>query len=135
MKKYIGTKIIKAEPEMEEGVEGYKVVYEDGYVSWSPKDVFEKAYRECDNMTFGLAIEALKKGKKVARKGWNGKGMYLFLVEGKELYNPIKYNHEDVDINKFPPVDVIAMKTVNSVQVGWLASQTDMLAEDWIVVE
>ena len=44
MKQYIGTKVIKAEPEMEEGVEGYKVVYEDGYVSWAPKDVFEKAY-------------------------------------------------------------------------------------------
>ena len=85
--------------------------------------------------TFGEAIRNLKLGKKVARKGWNGKGMFLFLVRGQELYNPIKYNHEDININQFPPVDVIAMKTVNSVQVGWLASQTDMLATDWSILE
>lgn len=44
--------------------DGYYVVYEDGYESWSPKDVFEKAYRACDEMTFGLAVEAVKKGQK-----------------------------------------------------------------------
>lgn len=46
MKAYIGAKIIKAEPEEKDGKPGYKVVYPDGYVSWSPKDVFEQAYRE-----------------------------------------------------------------------------------------
>ncbi len=46
MKNYIGTKLVNAEPESREGKEGYKVVYEDGYTSWSPKDVFEKAYLE-----------------------------------------------------------------------------------------
>jgi len=46
MKKYVGTKFIDATPEIKEGKEGYKVIYEDGYQSWSPKDVFEKAYRE-----------------------------------------------------------------------------------------
>lgn len=46
MKSYIGSKIIQAEPEVKEGQDGYKVVYPDGYVSWSPKDVFEVAYRE-----------------------------------------------------------------------------------------
>ena len=46
MKVYIGTKIIKAEPQHKDGKPGYKVVYPDGYVSWSPKDVFEGAYRE-----------------------------------------------------------------------------------------
>lgn len=48
MKNYIGVKIVKAEPEEREGKAGYKVRYEDGYISWSPKDVFEKAYRELD---------------------------------------------------------------------------------------
>ena len=48
MKNYIGVKIVKAEPEVKEGRSGYKVVYQDGYVSWSPKEVFEKAYRELD---------------------------------------------------------------------------------------
>lgn len=48
MQNYIGVKIVKAEPETKDGNEGYKVVYPDGYVSWSPKDVFEKAYRVLD---------------------------------------------------------------------------------------
>lgn len=44
MTKYVGTKLIEAEPRQKDGKDGYKVVYDDGYVSWSPKDVFEKAY-------------------------------------------------------------------------------------------
>ena len=48
MKNYIGVKIVKAEPEKKKGIAGYKVVYPDGYTSWSPKDVFEKAYRPLD---------------------------------------------------------------------------------------
>jgi len=103
--KYLGVKIIHA-TEMSEydfvkeqkGVEelekvradrdnmlGYKVVYEDGYVSWSPKAVFKKAYRRIDNLTFGLAIEALKQGKKVARSGWNGKGMFIFMRPADDI--------------------------------------------------
>lgn len=46
MTAYIGTKIILAEPETKDGRDGYKVVYEDGYTSWSPKDTFERAYRK-----------------------------------------------------------------------------------------
>ena len=45
MKNYIGVKIVKAEPQAKDGRAGYKVVYSDGYVSWSPKNVFEKALR------------------------------------------------------------------------------------------
>lgn len=48
MKNYIGVKIVKAEPQSKDGKEGYKVVYPDGYTSWSPKDAFEKAYRVLD---------------------------------------------------------------------------------------
>ena len=69
---------------------GYLVEYLDGgdpnhpkhsgYISWSPKTVFEKAYRECsDDLDFGDAIMHLKRGAKVARAGWNGKGMFLEL--------------------------------------------------------
>ncbi|WP_407310474.1 hypothetical protein [Desulfosporosinus sp. SB140] len=81
MDKYIGVKIIHAEPAthgeysiekygestnsefsiQNKDSEGYKVVYEDGYVSWSPKDVFEEAYRKTDGLTFGLALEGVKK--------------------------------------------------------------------------
>lgn len=152
MKQYIGTKIIKAKPgtmaeaqALKGGMpidqakrmfrnsgtvdkEGYVVEYEDGYVSWSPAEAFEKAYRQCDNMTFGLAIEALKKGLKVARKGWNGKGMYLFLGCGEDIQKCTGIEDRCVD--------VICMKTAqDTVVFGWLASQTDMLAEDWILVK
>ena len=48
MEQYIGVKVIKAEPEVKDGKEGYKVCYKDGYVSWSPKEAFEEAYRVVD---------------------------------------------------------------------------------------
>ena len=70
---YIGTKIIQAIPMAgAQGQPGYQVVYEDGYTSWSPKDVFERAYRKTDAMSFGDALVVLELGKKVARAGWNG---------------------------------------------------------------
>ena len=161
-KTYIGTKVIHALPmtrqayndyrgwqlpDNEDGADdGYLVEYVDGgkandprhagYISWSPKDVFERAYRPVENMSFGLAIEALKAGKKVARAGWNGNGMFLFLVPGSTF----KVNRpplmgiypEGTEINYCPHID---MKTADGKVVPWLASQTDVLAEDWAVVE
>lgn len=57
MKTYVGTKIINAEPETKNGEDGYKVVYPDGYVSWSPKEVFEQAYREISTGEKKLLME------------------------------------------------------------------------------
>lgn len=144
MQKYIGTKIIEAEPCKawkdtklhKAGEDGYKVRYPDGYESWSPKGVFEEAYRPTDCMSFGLAIEAMKKGKKVSRRGWNGKGMFLYYVpEGRypartDAAKSIAEEDGKVDYGAY-----IAMKTVQGNIVPWLASQTDMLADDWEVVE
>ena len=148
MKQYIGTKIIKAKP-MTRGEyntfrgwkipenenpadEGYLVEYSDGYISWSPKKQFDEAYRRCDNLTFGLAIEALKKGMKVARKGWNGKKQYCELASNISYVNAekkeINCEHEAIG-NK-----AIAFVGTSGVQMGWLASQADMLAEDWCIV-
>lgn len=80
-------------------------------------------------MNFGEALELLKSGKKVARKGWNGKGMFLFLVFPTEL-------ETKADVEIFSAQKSIAMKTTDSsIVVGWTASQTDMLADDWVVVE
>ena len=63
--------------------DGYVITYRKGepneYVSWCPKAEFDLVSRPIDNMTFGMAIEAMKQGKKVARAGWNGKGMFLWL--------------------------------------------------------
>ena len=145
MKRYIGTKIIKAEPmtrgdynkyrgwqipvDEEPTEKGYLVKYSDGYASLTPLKQFEEAYRRCDNMPFGLAIEALKKGKKVARKGWNGKGMYLFLADGQDLTSCFSSGD-------FQCASSVCMKTAqNNICVGWLASQADMLADDWMFVE
>lgn len=87
-------------------------------------------------MDFGAALQALKNGQKVAREGWNGKGMFLFLVPGSVF----KVNRapllgiypEGTEINYRPHID---MKTVDGEIVPWVASQTDVLAEDWCVVE
>ena len=87
-------------------------------------------------MNFGSALQALKNGQKVAREGWNGKGMFLFLVPGSVF----KVNRapllgiypESTEINNRPHID---MKTVDGEIVPWVASQTDVLAEDWCVVE
>ncbi len=85
-------------------------------------------------MNFGQAIEALKQRKKVARKGWNGKGMFLYYVPSAS-YPP----STDIAKEAFSGQDVpygvyIAMKTAQGNVVPWLASQTDVLAEDWEVI-
>lgn len=86
--------------------------------------------------TFGDAIEALKAGKKMARAGWNGKGMFVFLVPGSVF----KVNRapllgiypEGTEITYQPHID---MKTAQNTVVPWLASQGDVLAEDWEEVQ
>lgn len=78
-----------------------------------------------EELTFGDALRALKKGMKVARSGWNGKGMWVCLqsVDDQTGY-PGKMT-----------LPYIYMKTVQDDLVPWLASQTDILAEDWSIVE
>ena len=83
-------------------------------------------------MNFGEAIFHMKLGSKCARCGWNGKGMYIRIVD-PHTDNTIKAhdNHSDSDGT---PIPFIAMKTADNKFVPWLASQTDMLAEDWTVI-
>ena len=165
MKQYIGTKVVHAAPAFKvtglnkackvanqvltadqikeceangwhftDKMEGYTVRYADGYESWSPKAAFDEAYRLTDAMNFGLAIEAAKMGKKIARAGWNGKDMYVFLAYEADFVT-------DADISEFDQLevevgDMLIMKTAqNTFQPGWLASQADMLADDWYIVE
>lgn len=159
--RFIGTKIILALamtrlaynayrgwelPADENGADdGYLVEYTDGgapnhpdhagYISWSPKAQLDKAYRATDGMSFGLAIEALKLGRRVARAGWNGKGMFLYLIKASDLQSGLKYGFgEYVGEPEF--VSTICMKTAdNKLVAGWLASQTDMLADDWQLID
>jgi hypothetical protein len=76
-------------------------------------------------MNLGQAIEELKQGQRVARSSWNGKGMYLCYIHSGNA------THHGFDMQP-----CIGMKTAdNKMQPGWLASQADMLAEDWVLVE
>lgn len=86
-------------------------------------------------MNFGDALAAIKSGQRVARAGWNGKGMFLFLVPGstfKVSRQPmLSVFGEGTEIRYHAHID---MKTAQGDVVPWLASQTDVLAEDWNVL-
>lgn len=94
-------------------------------------------------MDFGDAIRALKSGKRVARDGWNGEGMWLSLsgdgvreISSGSFWseNNREYAYEIGGYAKVLPC--ITMKTASGeILMGWLASQTDMLSEDWVIVE
>ena len=95
------------------------------------------------NKTFGDAIEALKQNKRVARAGWNGKNMFLFLlpagtVPTKAIQDPNlrQVIESQLDGETFEALGTIRMFTADKkILTGWLASQTDMLAEDWVIYD
>lgn len=86
------------------------------------------------SLSFSHALEAAKRGAKIARKGWNGKNQYVFLAKDLEF-------HTEADLREFEEHDIfvhdaLAIKTsADQIQIGWLASQSDMLSDDWLVVE
>lgn len=161
VKKCIGIKIVMLWPEKEstfrkqiqqplaeneEDRHGYGVVYENGYRSWSPKRQADDAYRPTDNLNFGLAIEAAKKGLKIARRGWNGKNMFVVYMPPLHLppFNTQGTNRKVNDrtakyIGEDKPLDCqpyFAMYNAQEQWIpGWLASQSDMLADDWFIVD
>jgi hypothetical protein len=82
-----------------------------------------------EGMSFGQAIEALKLGKKVARKGWNGKGIFCQLQvpdQNSKMSSPYIY----IDTTGLETTNENAPKSL----VPWLASQTDMLSDDWEII-
>lgn len=173
MEQYIGTKKINATPmnrqdyndfrgwklpENETGNdEGYLVEYTDGgkpntdtykgYVSWSPKDVFEQAYHRNSpqlnsNLTFDQILPELKLGSKAARSGWNGKGMWIIYVPGTPSIIPAEGTPyhlagliEELEI--LPHFDMYAVNSEGrrAMLPGWLASQSDLDANDWSLVD
>ena len=96
-----------------------------------------------ENLNFGQAIEALKQGQRVARQGWNGKGMFLFLlpagtVPTKAIYDPAlrAVIESEVGGETFEALGSIRMFTADKkILTGWLASQTDILSEDWQILD
>jgi hypothetical protein len=156
MTAYIGTKLVEGTPmtrlaynelrgwtlpsDEDGGESGYLVEYVDGgpnnhpdykgYISWSPKAVFELSYRPANGMPFGMAVEILKKGGKVARPSWNGKNMFLFFIG----HNDWTVDEKHSMVGKVGQ-SWIAMKTAQDMITPWAPAQSDVLSEDWIVVE
>lgn len=100
---------------------------------------------QVETKDFGWAIAQMKQGKKVARQGWNGKGMFIYLVNGSKvpsrtlrtetknaMYGDRTPEADDLTIIN-PHIDMRAAD--GTLVIGWLASQTDMLAEDYYIVE
>lgn len=117
-------------PDDEDGSDaGYLVEYVDGgasnhpdhagYISWSPSDVFERSYQPDTALSFGHAIAAMKEGHKVARAGWNGKGMSISRIDGG--YH--QYNTH------------FLIKQVDGSLSTWVPSVGDCEADDWHIAE
>ena len=158
---YIGTKLINAEPmtRAEYNVfrgwelpadengddEGYLVEYLDGdkpntathagYVSWSPKEQFDNAYRKTSGMSFGLAVEAMKKGNKVARAGWNGKGMFTYYVPAGNYPVRMEQIKGIFTEDMVPYRYYLALKTAQGDVATWAPPCSDALADDWYIVD
>jgi hypothetical protein len=126
--------------------EGYLIEYEprlgeesnvkghEGYVTWTPKHVFDDAYHDVNNaLPFGLALELAKQGFSIARKGWNGKGLKVSVqqpTEGSDMGLPYLY----MQYPATPASDNAPSSHINA-RVPWLASQTDILSSDWFIVK
>ncbi len=167
MKLFIGTKIIKAKalnlgdynklrgwtiPDDENPKAlGYLVGYPDAdgnfngqlqdgchYISWSPADVFEATYAQKDKLTFGIALEYAKWGDKIARKGWNGKGMFIVYQHGYP--EGIACNKQTAKAwgitegDSFKCEPYLQIKMVNGSHSMWVPSINDVLASDWETV-
>lgn len=135
--------------------EGYLVEYLDGgapntplyagYVIWSPKEQAENACRQANGMSFGFALEALKKGLKVARTGWNGKGQWVVMMPSLYLppFNSQTHGAKVDDrtakhIGENTHLDsqqyFALFNAQGKWQPGWVPSVSDCLSEDWTIV-
>lgn len=129
------TKRVTVWPEDRNLVPGFAIKYPDGHISWCPADVFSRDYQPLNALSFGHAVHALKQGKRVARAGWNGKGTFLFLVPGStfKVNRPplLGIYPEGTEVQYHAHID---MKTATGEVVPWLASQSDVLADDWMIL-
>jgi len=191
MKTYIGTKVIKAQPMTKQAYcdyRGWKVpenedpteeIYlveypEDptstpnhpdhkGYISMSPKTVFEKAYKEIDGLvSFAIALQALKDGNRAQRIGWNGAGLFVFkqvhsdismsIVPGmqslpqsvkdefvrRHMENEEKVSSEggqDVNLKSIRYRNQFCIVYPNNTIFSWVPSANDICADDWAILD
>jgi len=136
MRRYIGTKIIEAVPAIRKGgkvyekdwsiprsmepeEDGYKVRYPDGYESWSPKDVFEEAYREASGVSFGLALEAMKKGKGARLPKWSEDVIIRAQFPDEHSKMTAPYLYVESRFGRVP----------------WKETMIELFSDDWEIVE
>lgn len=122
---------------------GYLISYEDGYVSWSPPGPFENGYIQdpepdaepADLFGFDVVVRGLIEGKRYARRGWNGKDMFIFMVPGSqfEVSRPplLGIYPEGTPITYRAHVD---MRMADGSISVWTVAQPDVLAHDWMEV-
>lgn len=92
----------------------------------------EERFCKGDHLTFGEALEAAKRGRKIAREGWNGKGQFVFVAEDLQFNTEADMSPIEGEVYVH---DALVFCGTSGIQVGWLASQADMLSEDWFVME
>ena len=133
-------------PEDENGSDrGYLIEYLDGgesnhpdhkgYISWSPENVFDDAYKVSGQMSFGMATEAAKRGYKVARSGWNGAGMFAYIVPANSYPAQTEAIKGTFTDDMVPYREYWALKTAQNDVAMWSPSGSDSLANDWCIVE
>lgn len=86
-------------------------------------------------MNFGQAIEALKSGSRVARAGWNGKGMFLIKIQGSNDVASLHGYGFGEALGEPTFADTVVIRTPANLLVAWVCSQEDMLAEDWQIIQ
>lgn len=128
---------------------GYLIERPNGSETWMMASAFLDVYRCDGTYDFGHALFLLKQGARVSRAGWNGKGMWIALTPGSsfpsekakvgapthrrdELLGDLRPSDDPLMINCLPHIDMRSAD--GDMVIGWLASQTDMLARDWGVV-
>jgi len=163
MNLHVGTKLIKSKPMTrldynfyrnwtlpadENGADdGFLVEYLDGgdsnhpdhegYISWSPKSVFENSYQDtAKGVSFGAAVELAKLGYKVARTGWNGSGMFAYIVPAAKYKAQTSVMMDMAfDNGLIPYREYWALFTAQGDVATWAPSGSDSLAKDWILVD
>ena len=128
---------------------GYEVIYKDGYKSWSPKEVFDESYKVVRNEipnSFGDAIEILKQGGAIRRKGWNEKGLFVIKqvpahIEKNVIPNmqSLPQSAKDLILHGKGFIDYTSQCFIYNEGTGradsWVPSVSDMFAEDWEIVK
>lgn len=115
--------------------EGYTFIGDSKYPEFVEKDKFEKRFTPAENISFSYALDALKRGGRIARKGWNGKGMYVFLADNVEFSTEADISEFENSEDGVYTSEMMVLRTAQGTfQPGWLATQSDILADDWYVL-